>query len=342
MNDDAGGGLRGLRAEPSPELVDAVRHAYGLEVVLDPVRRLGGSSSLNLLARRGQRRFVLRVYRAYVSPERLRAINAARSALAANGIPRAEVLPTREGRLWFTFADRLVELETYVEHDAHMDSWERLESALPSLGRVHTALQDVEVGAEGRAPMFANHIEPGDAPDGTFRGTRRIRSWNPTREELELAHAAEELAGLVAEAEQPFLAQIPRQLVHGDFWDDNVLFLRDRLVLVTDLEFMGERARIDDLALTLYFACQAHAVDARSLRRLVEAYERGLGKPLTTTECAALPLAMARQPLWSIGGWVVRLDDERTARRHAATMHGAVAWALDVMRDLEGWQATFV
>jgi Ser/Thr protein kinase RdoA (MazF antagonist) len=98
MNDDAGGGLRGLRAEPSPELVDAVRDAYGLDVVLDPVRRLGGSSSLNLLARRGDRRCALRVYRPYVSAERLLAINAARTALAASGIPCSEVLPTREGR----------------------------------------------------------------------------------------------------------------------------------------------------------------------------------------------------------------------------------------------------
>jgi Ser/Thr protein kinase RdoA (MazF antagonist) len=341
MNDDAARGLRGLRAEPSPELFDAVRHAYGLDLVLDPVRRLGGSSSLNLLARRAERRCVLRVYRPYVSAERLHAINAARSALAANGIPCSEVLPTREGRPWFTFADRLVELETYVEHDAHMDSWERLKVALPSLGRVHTVLQDVEVGAEGRTPMFANHIESGDARDGTFRGTRRIRSWKPTRDELELARAAEELADLVAEAEQPFLAQVPRQLVHGDFWDDNVLFLRDRPVLVTDLEFMGELARIDDLALTLYFACLEHTGEARTLRGLLEAYESGLGDRLTPVERAALPLAMARQPLWSIGGWVARLDDERTARRHAATIHGAVAWALDLVRDLDRWQAAF-
>ena len=30
---------------------------------------------------------------------------------------------------------------------------------------------------------------------------------------------------------------------------------------------------------------------------------------------AALPLAMARQPLWSIGGWVALLDDEEAARQ---------------------------
>ena len=40
-----------------------------------------------------------------------------------------------------------------------------------------------------------------------------------------------------------------RQLVHGDFWDDNGLFREGRIVLVTDLDFMGVRPRVDDLAL---------------------------------------------------------------------------------------------
>jgi Ser/Thr protein kinase RdoA (MazF antagonist) len=341
MNDDAAGGLRGLRAEPSAELFDAVRDAYGRDVLLEPARQLAGSSSLNLRARRGERRCVLRVYRSYVTAERLHAIGVARGALAARGIPCSETLPTREGHPWFVFAGRLVELEPFVEHDAHMDSWERLDVGLPVLGRIQTALQDVDVGVEGRTPMFANHIESAHALDATFRGTRRIRSWHPTREELQLAKAAEELAALVAAAEQPLRALVPRQLVHGDFWDDNVLFFGERLVLVTDLEFMGERPRVDDLALTLYFTSREHLGDPPTLRRLVDAYETGLLEPLTSVERAALALAMARQPLWSLGGWIARLDDERTARRHAAAMHGAVEWALGLVRDLDRWQAAF-
>jgi hypothetical protein len=49
--------------------------------------------------------------------------------------------------------------------------------------------------------------------------------------------------------------------------------LRDAaaLVLIADFDFMGERARIDDLALTLHFALSdlAHAdLSAETLRRL--------------------------------------------------------------------------
>jgi hypothetical protein len=32
-----------------------------------------------------------------------------------------------------------------------------------------------------------------------------------------------------------------------------------------------------------------------------------------------LPWAIARQPLWGIGGWVAMLDDQDTARAHADT-----------------------
>ena len=93
--------------------------------------------------------------------------------------------------------------------------------------------------------------------------------------------------------------------------------------------------------MTIYFACQQHRCDAGRARGLLDAYESGLREPLTAVERAALPPAIARQPLWSIGGWIAQLDDERTARRHAATMGPAVAWALDLLRDLDRWQAAF-
>jgi homoserine kinase type II len=246
------------------------------------------------------------------------------------------------------FDGRLVEVEHYVEHDADMDSWERLETGLPILGRLHTILRDVKVSADTRRPLFANHIEPHDALNSTLHGTRRIREWdNLSPAELQLADAAEELAHLVTSAELDLVAALPRQLVHGDFWDNNVFFRDDRVVLVTDFDFMGERARIDDLALTLYFTCLKYPEDRlsdnrlRRLRRLLDAYNSGLDDPLTGPEREALPLAIARQPLWSVGGWVALLDDEGSARRHAAEIVWDVEWALRVLCEIDRWQAAF-
>jgi homoserine kinase type II len=343
--DNAAGGLRGLRAALTPELLDAVHNAYGIDTgdAID----LGGSSSLNLLVCNGTGRSVVRVYRPYMTADRLRDIQLVRRKLSASGVPCAELVPTRDGEPWLRFADRLVEAECYVERDADMDTWERLEIGLPVLGRIHTILRDLEVSPDGRTAMFANYIDPGYALERTLAGTRRIQGWDPSPAEVRLAEAAEELAYLVSSAEHHFSAQLPRQLVHGDFWDNNVFFRDGRLILVTDFDFMGERTRIDDLALTLYFTCleypQEHASDEqlRRLSRLVDAYNAGLDEPLTSNERAALPLAIARQPLWSIAVWVALLDDEEAARRHAAGTFSEVAWALDVVREVERWQATF-
>jgi Ser/Thr protein kinase RdoA (MazF antagonist) len=245
------------------------------------------------------------------------------------------------------FEGRLVEVEHFVERDGDMGSWERLEEGLPWLGRVHSLLRGVEVAPDGRTPLFANHVEPWEALDWTRRAARRVRAWDSSPDELRLMEAAEELAERVAAAERDVVAALPRQLAHGDFWDNNVFFRAGQVVLVTDFDFMGERARIDDLALTLYYTNSTFGGDQVSderiarLRRLVEAYNQALDEPLTRDERAALPFALARQPLWWIGRWLALLDDEERARRGLPEMVADVAWALQVMRDAERWQAGF-
>jgi hypothetical protein len=77
------------------------------------------------------------------------------------------------------------------------------------------------------------------------------------------------------------------------------------------------------------------------LRRLVDRYEAGLDLRLSAGERAALPLAMARQPLSSIGGWVARLDDQAVARHHAASVGPDLAVAGQLMAELGRWQDTF-
>lgn len=338
--DDAGNGRRGLRAVWSPAVRELVRERYGIDAPDQP-RDLGGSCNLNVrIADR-----VVRVYRPYVTPARLADINAVRAVLREGGVPCVEPIPTRDGRPSASLDGRLVEVEPFVERDAEMDSWERLEIGLPLLGRVHTLLASTTVSHDGATPPFANHVEPQDALDWTDRATQRIRRWDhPTPDELRLADLAEELARELAPAAG---LPLPRQLVHGDFWDNNVFFREGRLVLVTDLDFMGVRARIDDLALTLFFTnLQFHAHPAsddhlRRLRRLVDAYDSRSGDPLTTDERAALPRAIARQPLWAAGRWLALLDDDAAARRFVAALPREVEQGLGIVRDLDRWTEAF-
>ena len=147
-----------------------------------------------------------------------------------------------------------------------------------------------------------------------------------------MASQAERLAELVTVGEAGLAAGLPRQLTHGDFCDGNVFFRGEAVVFAADFGFLAERARIDDLALTLYYADTGFGLTGRdriaALRPLVRGYTVGLGSPLTPAGHQALPWAIARQPLWGIGGWVVVLDDQRAARAHARATFPAIgrAW----------------
>jgi Ser/Thr protein kinase RdoA (MazF antagonist) len=339
--DDAGGGRRGSRAAVSAELWEVM--AAGWAIPRQQGRDLGGSLNLNLLVSRGDDRLVVRVHRPSVSQPRLQDIQAVRDRLDAAGIPCSALVAARDGARWARAGDRLVEVERFIPHDATMNTPHRLARGLPLLARIHALLADMEVSPAGRAVEFANHIEPGRVLSGTRAGTARIRSWQPTPDERRLAGQAERLAELVAAGEARSTARLPRQLVHGDFWDDNVFFRGENPAFVADFGFTAERARIDDLALTLYYADTEFGLVTSqdriaALRPLVHAYASGLSTPLTGAERQALPWAVARQPLWGIGGWVAMLDDERTARAHARATFPAIGRALQLITDMQAWR----
>jgi Ser/Thr protein kinase RdoA (MazF antagonist) len=333
-----------LRASASSGLLDALYHSFGIRVG-DGVRDLGGSSNLNLFVPDAPHRYVVRVYRPWVTTARLASMHTVRQQLERGGVPCAQPISTLNGETWIRVDNRLVEVEPYVEYDNKMDSWERLEAGLPLLGRIHTLLRPLVLNEEGRHAPAANHIEPRDVLAGVRRGTQRIRQWGASEAELQLAAASEELARLVERAERG-VEGLPRQLVHGDYWDNNVLFREGRVVLVADFDFMGERARIDDLALTLYYANSAfvddHASDdrLRQLRTLVNAYDSGLDEPLTRAERAALPLSLARTPLSFIAMLAV-VDSTSGARQLAAEVAQDITWALAIVRKLDRWQSAF-
>jgi Ser/Thr protein kinase RdoA (MazF antagonist) len=214
--DDADGGRRGSRARPGPSLLQALRDRWGLGPPAEQVD-LGGSSSLNLLVDDGDHRYVARVHRPHVTPERLDAIQQARAALLAGGVLCAPPVATLRGAPWARVQGRLVEVEAYVDHDAVMDSWERVEVGMALLAQTHNLLRHLDVGEQGRRPRFANHVESADVASSVRRGVERIRGWGPTAAERRLAATAEELAELVTQAEGGLVAGLPRQLVHGDW-----------------------------------------------------------------------------------------------------------------------------
>jgi homoserine kinase type II len=328
--DDAAGGRRGTRAAVSADLVGFLRANWGVWPA-GPAPDLGGSSNLNLLVTDGRSLRVARVYRPFVTGQRVAALQAVRHHLASHGVPCTEAVPALGGRGWETFEGRAVEVEPYVAAPAAMNTLARVRTGLEVLGRIHALLQTFPPGQDAAAPRFANYVAADGLVAAVAAGTRRIRAWRPARSEARLADLADELAETLAGQERDCPIRPRRQLVHGDFWDNNVRFHHGHVALVTDFDFLGERPRTDDLALTLYFTSvdiTDISSDPARLAELAGAYESGLGTRLSQHERAAIPLAMARQPLWSISVWVALLDDQDAARRHLAATAPELEWAL--------------
>lgn len=240
----------------------------------------------------------------------------------------------------------MVEVEDYVEHDANMDTWERIKIGLPFLGRTHTILKTVRLDDQYKQPMIANHISAEEVLDVITSGIDRIHSWDSTPEQVKFADVAETLAHRLQSVEKVFAGKLPIQLVHGDFWDNNVFFREEKVVLVTDLDFMGERPRIDDLALTLYYTNSTFKEDQLSdsrikrLKTLVDAYNSGLEEPLSVNERLALPMVIARTALFMLRYISLMKTREEAAKPIAETLPD-LEWALKLLDNLEQWQNIF-
>ena len=250
--DDAAGGRRGTRATVSAELTRFLRARWGVRSAAG-APDLGGSSNLNLLVTDGRSLQVARIYRPFVTGQRVAALQAVRHHLASHGVPCAEPIPARGGRGWETFQGRAVEVEPYVPAPSVMNTLARVRTGLAVLGRIHALLRAFPADVAAAAPRFTNYVPADGLVEAVAVGTRRIRSWQPTPAEARLADLSDQLAVTVAGFDLEHPGALRRQLVHGDFWDDNVRFRNQQVALVTDFDFLGERPRIDDLALTMYY-----------------------------------------------------------------------------------------
>jgi Ser/Thr protein kinase RdoA (MazF antagonist) len=335
--------LESVRASEPPELLEQLRAQYpvgGIELTMD----LGGSRNLNLLMTSGAGMLVVRTYRPGMSLDRITAIQAARRALRAKGVPASTLLRTRTGETWLRLGGQFIEVEEFVEHDDRLDSWERLERALPVLGRTHSVLQTLAVSPAGRKPPAPNFLNAAEVQEWLPRARLRVETFSLGAGALRFVRSAEKLAARLHERDGVLRGHLPNQLVHGCFWGANVLFRKGEVVLVTDLDFMGESPRIDDLALTLYFAVSSLAVDPSSsaaqsrFHDLVGRYEAALDRPLSTNEREALPLAIARAPL-SVLRYVAQAESGEEAQRLIDSMAFDMEWAGSIVDDLAAWRA---
>jgi len=320
-----------------PALITAACAAYGLQ---QPARveDLGGGFTTNLLLA-GERALVLRAHPDGTDRDRLAAVQQARQAAWTAGLPTAPPIPTLGGDTFIEHTGMIIELEAYLPWTDRMNTSDRLITGFTMLGRLHDALRDARLPAAAAIAPYANHLDR-DHDRDVRAGLERLRAWRDHELTLYADHAEDHLAAVTAH-EDP--SPLPRRLCHGDFWDNNVGFTDTMITALLDFDFLGERERIDDLALPFWFWLLEPgrglptAEDRELLRSLADAYDHGTDTPLTPTERRMLPVAIARQPAWSLGVWI-RTHDDEPAIAHARAAAAELPTAQAVLADLSVWQ----
>jgi len=250
-----------------------------------------------------------------------------------------------DGRTFLSFADWLVEVEPFVGGQ-DMSTWAQLKDGMRMLGTIHTVLSGITAPPGTRRAPAANHIDAADVSQTTRRACSAIRAFAASVDEERIASLSEELANVLLSAGDGASMGFPRQLLHGDFWDNNVKFRDDSVVAVLDLDFMEEGARIDDLALVLYYANSGSTFASlrsplerrQALRELVDAYDSGLERHLSREERTALPLA--RTPLKYARH--LRLCTSAAEQRAVARAEAPeLVWVLSIAKHPVPWQRAF-
>ncbi|MGE5222570.1 MAG: phosphotransferase enzyme family protein [Omnitrophica WOR_2 bacterium] len=273
---------------------------------IQSTRDLGGAYNLNVLIRASRGSFVVRVYRPWVTPERLLGIQKIKRRLHAAGIPVVLPLTVINGNTFIEIDQRLAEVEGYIPNQERPPAVKHYEVSASILGRLHAALGGFAQIPEIPPPEVENYSLPVDLEAGLARVRSRIEMAQAEgrSQALNICALVESSLPYITEEWQRLGQYLPRQLVHGDFGPGNILFDQDQPAAIGDFDFINVHERIFDLAYMLFWMLERLEPDLPYNRRswkgpgtIIQNYQAAMGQPLTAGERKFLPVEMARVPL---------------------------------------------
>ena len=264
---------RGVADLTDLSLLDA--RALGQEFGVDvaALEAVGGSvnSNFKLTAADG-RRFFLRIYEeqdmagALAEAELL-------AALERHGVPTAPPVPSRAGSPAIAYLGKPVAVYPWVSGDIRCQagvSPTDAEQVGSALARVHVVGRDLRV-PEGRF-QIANLYQ---------RLDQVARAASP-----ELALAGQGIRARLERAERERDTALPRGLIHGDLFRDNVLWDSDRIAALIDFESASDGPLLFDLLVCVFAWCYTDEFVPELLSAMLAGYVRI--RPLTRREIGAV------------------------------------------------------
>lgn len=320
----------------SPDITAAVALARTAFAV--PARSghlLGGGATANqclaLTDGSARRRWVLRCPQRDARPGRLGFLLGFHHAAHTRGLPVAAPHRTVDGHGW--------------AHDAHGRPWVLLDHLH---GR---PLEPVtgDLAAQAAAHLAALHRLPDQlgVPAAAVGPDTRWDDWLTAPEETwqTVSELAGEHRGLLA-AYRPHVQRFHQQAAplheigdrvwgHGDFHGRNLLHHRGRITAILDLDGVGRRPRVTDLATGVLMLARTGSGDYRLkpglVRAILDGYRRHTTAALTSTERAALWPAMVLSQLPDPGHLTA-------LRRTGRDLEPALTRPLAALRDLAAQQ----
>ena len=257
-----------------------------------------GSVNSNFAIELADARFFLRVYEEQ-DADGARAEAKLLAYLASRGVPTAAPIARRDGSLLSKARGKPAALFAWMPGAMRCQAGVSVgdaEQVGAALGRVHVAGADAERGAGrfreadlfGRLDRIAASAAPALAAEAAPL-REALRTWSSQRD-----------------------GTLPRGLVHGDLFRDNVLWGEDgRISALLDFESASDGVLAYDLMVTVLAWCVGDTLDTRLFRALVAGYEsvrplRAIEKDALCTEgcLAALRFTVTRITDYAMRGEV--------------------------------------
>ena len=259
------------------EDADRIARAHGLGAARGVEGVVAGSVNSNFLLDTDARRVFVRIYEEQdVDGVAYEWALLAHLAEAGVPVPR-RVEGTEPGAL--RVADKPIAVfETIAGHEVcqAMVTEARARAVGAALASAHLA----GAGFERRAGRFGR-----DDIRARLEGVAAL-------ERPELREAVATLTEALDELDATLDEHLPRGVVHGDLFRDNVRWEGERILAILDWESAADGTFVFDLAVTTLAWCYGDALDRGLMAAMRSGYRESL-RPLSGDEAEALPLALA-------------------------------------------------